>query len=263
MSTTLDRLFIHTRMHDASTAVRITVSALVKYADGTTGRCWPSTSRLMEDTGLSRRGLQEALRWLRERGLVRDTGETRGEGVPVRVVHWATLMAGYGPDDEEEGGAGDAPGGRTPCAGGAHLMRPEPSSEPSKEPNHAAHDSPRKKTAAEYADETSERGERIARLSEVLAAKSRTSRSCATGAAREIVDTATRVAGNANTDPDTLIDSCVAVATKLRDCPTKIGGWRSVIVTLINKAGENGHPPEVYTRKTGGWEKKRVSVPGW
>jgi hypothetical protein len=146
MHSTIDRLFVHLRMHDATTSVRIVVSSLVRYSDALTGRCWPSVSRMMSDTGLSRAGLYEALRWLRDEGLVEVSSEMRGAGIPVRVVRWDRLAERYSGKGEEggEGGLGggggpdSGPGGSTEWTGGVQQVDPEQSKEPSKEPKQSA-----------------------------------------------------------------------------------------------------------------------------
>jgi DNA-binding transcriptional ArsR family regulator len=101
---------------DTSPTQKLVLLALAEHAnDGYA--CWPSIHRLQERTGLSRRGVQKALRELEQRGLV---SAERGGGRSAN--RYALNLPGV--QEVRATYACDAPQPRTPCTSTAHPVHP-------------------------------------------------------------------------------------------------------------------------------------------
>ena len=97
--------------------------------------CWPSIKTIQDDVGLSRRGVQQALAVLSQRGLIQRTTQCKPNG--VQTVNLYSFPIDLPPGREcaqnDEIGRTECAPGRTTCAdegarndmGGAHPVRTE------------------------------------------------------------------------------------------------------------------------------------------
>lgn len=108
---------------EARLGARLTLIALAEFAHDDGTKAFPSTATLVERTRLSKTGVKDALRKLREDGEIEQTGTTRGGVNIYRIIMHV-----------EQGGSDSAPG-QMPTPGGSdtapnpsvnrHGLRPE------------------------------------------------------------------------------------------------------------------------------------------
>lgn len=119
-----------------SCKARLAGLVLATYVNGASGQAWPHLSTLMAGTGLSRRGVQTALRELEQCGLISLARRGRYgrvyqfEGRSTCTPEERTTRASQAAEErttraseERSTCAPEKPEGRTPRASGAHLLR--------------------------------------------------------------------------------------------------------------------------------------------
>tara|TARA_R110000824_G_scaffold183776_2_gene364813 strand:- start:1708 stop:2736 length:1029 start_codon:yes stop_codon:yes gene_type:complete len=104
---------------------RLVMFVLASYANGE-GRCWPSVATIARGSGLTRRGVQKAIRRLEGSDLISKDGDGRG-GATAYIVATCEPCS---PANEVRPRTGDAanvvrPGGERGSPGGANVVRPK------------------------------------------------------------------------------------------------------------------------------------------
>lgn len=111
---------------------RLVAAALAQHMDAAGGSCFPSVSRLAEETSLSRRTVQRALRSLEESGWIREAGwethQTAGGPQRTKVFRAAVPTSSDGGDTvtpPSSKGASLCPKGASETTQGGVTVTPE------------------------------------------------------------------------------------------------------------------------------------------